>query len=204
MTSRYSPRAVSRPLSSTRYMPPGRGSSVACCPFHCEYWVESVKNWNTVCGLAATRTSRSITSTGTAAFPPGIGLLRGFGDAFEVAKGGVPEAVEIRAELLKSLGAGSIIPPSAIAPLGQQPCILEHCQMLRDSGAADVKVARDVAGRDLAPAHQPQDVPPAGIGDRLHGGGGGSCGAHAVYLSTGLRKPSMTNTKSRPGARSRR
>src|ERR1044072_3380380 len=92
-------------------MPPGRGSSVAATPIQPTALTGSVKNSNTVYGLAATRTSRSAISS---CLIPASTLLPflGLGFALELVQMECPEALEELFQFLEALR------PCAVKALG--------------------------------------------------------------------------------------
>src|SRR5438477_4425045 len=99
-------------LIETRYIPPGRGSSVASIPGHFTILSASVKNEKTTLGGAAIRTSRTTASVlGTVAttWPPHyLGVFgAGFrlGGFFEEPEPSFPEARQKFLEPVEPLGA---------------------------------------------------------------------------------------------------
>src|SRR5207245_8843363 len=78
----------------------------------------------------------------------------------------------------------------ADSALMNQARLLEHAQVLRDGGPADVESARDVARRPLFAPDQPQDLTAPRVRQRKQGvawsgSDGGLCN-HAQYLKMQL------------------
>src|SRR5262249_58962131 len=59
---------------------------------------------------------------------------------------GRPHLVEKLAEPGQALRPGVVEPPGAVAPLGEQPGVLEHGQVLADRGPGHVERRRDLPG----------------------------------------------------------
>src|SRR3954447_23841840 len=95
---------------STRYTPPGRGSSVAATPIQRTALTGSVKNSNTVSGVASILTSRSTTR---ARLVPASTLLPflGFRLALELGQAEGPEPFEDLLELLQPFRTRAVEPP---------------------------------------------------------------------------------------------
>src|SRR5205823_14766855 len=115
--------------------PPGRGSASARDPIQRTILFGSTKKANTVSGVAAMRVSLttaliSLTVTG--------GSLRVlsvvFGGFFQVVERVVPEVAQPCAELAQALRARSVEAARAGAPLGEQPGLAQHAEVLRDRG----------------------------------------------------------------------
>src|SRR3954463_11079863 len=114
-------------------MPPGRGSSVAFAPFQRTMSAGSVKNANTVSGLASMWTSRSMTSEELVLASTLLPFL-GFGLALQLRQAERPEALEELLEVLQSFRTGAVEAPRALTPLAHETGLLEYAQVLGDRG----------------------------------------------------------------------
>jgi hypothetical protein len=90
---------------------------------------------------------------------------------------GCPHLVQELAEPVEHLGSGVVEPPCAIAPFTDEPNVLEHGEVLRDGGPADVEMRGDLPRGQLLTGDELQDGPAARLGDRSqHIVDGGWCG----------------------------
>src|SRR4051794_28510185 len=110
-------------LISTRYTPPGRGSSVAVAPFQRTIFAGSVKNSKTVSGAASIWTSRSTFSVWLVPASTLLPFL-GFSLALQLGEAECPEALEELLELLESLRTGAVEAPCPLAPLAHETGLL--------------------------------------------------------------------------------
>src|SRR5437867_10077004 len=85
-------------------------------------------------------------------------LLRKLGEAVEV---GFPHLHEHRLQRAQSLAVGSIQAARARSAGLHQSCLLEHPQVLRDGGPADVEMRGDLARGALGVPDQAEDLAPA-------------------------------------------
>src|SRR5918994_7244683 len=164
-TSTYSPITTSRPLASTRNVPPGRGSSSAATPIQLTIRVGSVKYGNTTSGGAAIRTSLRSGSVPSGIVPVGRVLVLGRG--LEIAEGARPHRLDVRADLRQALGSRAVPAPRAVATLADQSCLEQDPQVLRDGLARDVEPSGDVACRPLVDREQREHVAAPGLGEHL-------------------------------------
>src|SRR5579864_359082 len=113
-------------------------------------------------GRAAMRTSRTSVSSSCSmrGFP--LLVLFGFGSETQPVEAVVPKAVDEVADLGERLGAGAVETAHTVAPLGDQPGLAEHAQVLGDGRAGDVELLGDGARGHLAVADQAEDLAAAG------------------------------------------
>src|SRR5215470_2754022 len=78
----------------------------------------------------------------------------------------VPESLEEAHELREPLGARPVQAAGAAAALREEARLLQHVQVLGDRRPGHVEVGRDLARRELAVAHEGEDLAAAGGGDR--------------------------------------
>src|SRR5919197_984063 len=149
-------------------MPPGRGSRVARRPFHRTILSGSMKNENTVSGLAAMRTSRWTTWSLVAATTPSLLSLRfrRFLQQFEVL---LPEALQERSKFGNALRSGPVEPPSPLPSLSHQARFLQYPKVLRYGRAGHLEVRGDLARGQLRGPHQAEDLPPPRLGNGANG-----------------------------------
>src|SRR5579862_1226406 len=148
-------------------------------PFQRLIFSGSERNSQTVSGLASITTSR-VTESRSVVLSMLPSLLS-FCFAFEGLEALVPELVEERLHVGKALRARPVEAPGAVPSLVHEPRLLQDGQVLRDRGSGHVEVRGDLARRQLTVAHEPQDGPPPGLGDRLQRS------FHGVYVSSCLR-----------------
>src|SRR3954454_17218267 len=172
-------------LISTRYTPPGRGSSVACAPFQRTIFAGSVKNSKTVSGLASMCTSRSMTCSvwlGRRPLVEAEGRSRvlsvpastllpflGFRLALELGEAERPEALQELLELPEAFRTGAVEAPRPLTPLAHETGLLEYAQVLRDRRSRDVETRRDLTSGQLTIADQLEDLPSPRLRERLDG-----------------------------------
>jgi len=135
---------------------PGLGSSSSERPFQRSILSGSVKNANTVSGLAAMRTSFSTASRPvwtTAPCPPFLG----FRFLLQHAQTVVPELVQERPKLLQTLAASAIVPACAVPAHRQQVRVGEHGQVLRHGRARHLKLRCDLPGGELVFQDHPEN-----------------------------------------------
>src|SRR5213080_2172515 len=119
-----------------------------------------------------------------------------------------PQVVQQLPEPGQALRPGTVQPAGAVAPLGQQPGVLQHGQVLADRGTGHLERRGDLAGRQLLVCDETQDGAPARLGEgpqRLVGGRVGAPGAGGLLRPTarpGSRRPRpgcwSTNATGRP------
>src|SRR6185312_15838961 len=168
-SSRNSPTAVLPGMTSTRYAPPGRGSSVARIPIQRVAFSGSTRNSQTVSGVASIASSRSTTVVVSVTASTLLPLLS-FGFPFECFEAVVPELVEERLERREPLRAHAVETPRSVPTLGHESRLLQERQVLRDRRPRDVEPRRDLAGRQLGVANEGEDLPTARPGDCSQGG----------------------------------
>src|SRR4029453_5730168 len=152
-------------MTTHRYTPAGRGSSVMSTPIQRFIISGSTKNSQTVSGLASIEIVRSpIAVSVVASMLPSL-LLLGF--AFEGFEPRIPEALEELLELREALGPYAVQASRAVPSLAHEPRLLEDVQVLGDRGARHVEVRRDLAGTHLLVADEGENLPPPRSGDRL-------------------------------------
>src|SRR4029079_17869746 len=158
--STNSPAAMLPGTISMRKAPPGFGSNCSASrPFQRASFSGSTRNSHTVSGEASIEISRwkTICSVALILLPLLVFCL-----AFERLEPRVPELLQELAQLGEALGSSAVEPPGAVASFVHEPGLLQQRQMLRDRRARHVEVRRDLAGRELAVAHEPQDRAAAG------------------------------------------
>ena len=101
-----------------------------------------------------------------------IGFLAflAFGGPFQVAQVVGPHRLDPPAELAQSFGPGSVPTARPVDAHVHEAGVLERPEVLRHRGPADREVGRDLARGPLPVAHQLQDLPPPGLGERFQGG----------------------------------
>jgi DNA-binding CsgD family transcriptional regulator/tetratricopeptide (TPR) repeat protein len=107
---------------------------------------------------------------------------------FECLESDVPELLEEVLELGKPFGTCSVQAPRAVASLAHEPRLLQDVQVLGDRRPRDVEVGRDLPGAELVVAHERENLPPPGRGNRFE------CSLHDCYVSTFLRKKQLNFT----------
>src|SRR6476620_2301768 len=163
-SSTNSPFATCPSITSTRYPPPGRGSSHARLPNQLASLSGSTRNSHTVSGLASIASSRSTAlSVVVSIFLP----LLPFGLALERDEAFVPEFLQKLLQLGEPFRAGAIEPFRPVASLAHEPRLLEDAQMLRDRRPRHVEMRSDLAGGELAVADEGQDLAAPRTGDRF-------------------------------------
>src|SRR3954451_18750082 len=155
-------------MTSTRYCPPGLGSSQAWPPNQRVTFSGSTRNSQTVSGLAAISSSRSIIVSVVVSTLP----LLLFCLALEGAEALVQELLQEFPTLGQPFRSYPVEPPRPVASLAPEPRLLEDVQMLGNRRPGDVEVSGDLACRELAVADERQDLAAARAGDRFQ------CGFH--------------------------
>src|SRR5262245_16657210 len=171
-------------MTTQRYTPSGRGSTVASTPIQRFIFSGSTKNSHTVSGLASIEIVRSTTAVSVVASMFPSLLLLGF--AFEGFQPRRPEALEELAELLEALRPHAVQASRAVPSLAHEPRLLEDVQMLGDRRARHVEMGRDLARAQLAVADEGENLTPPRSGDRLQRS------LHGFYVSRDLRKNQLT------------
>src|SRR6516162_7671143 len=130
---------------STRYSPPGTGSSLWSMPIHRAIFPGSVKYEYTTSGLAA-----MCSSCVNGAASSGSGMLRLLlGRRLEAGQVLGPELLDEGPGVSERLGTGAVEPPVPVSSLGHEACLPEDRQVLRDRRPAHIEVRRDLAGGEL-------------------------------------------------------
>jgi hypothetical protein len=144
--------------------------------------IGSVKNPNTVSGVASIHFSWTIGSVPTASVMAASTLFA-FGLLSQHLESLVPELPEELTQAAESLRPGAVQTAGAVAPLEQQSRLAQHPQVLRDGGPGDVAEVRGYrSGRQLGVANESQDLAAVGLGDGLDGF------LQQGYVSRDLRK----------------
>src|SRR6266508_1053388 len=183
-SSTNSPTTTVWPIC-TRYTPPGLASSCAESPFHRVILPGSVRNANTVSGRASLRSSWASTSVPSVTTPP---PLLGLRHSLEGGELDLPQTIDELAELRKALGPDPVDATGPLPPLGDEPGILQHPEVLGHGRTGHLEMGGDLPGAHLRVANQAQDLTPAGLGD------GSECGLHdAEQVKPGLTLVSTNN-----------
>src|SRR5262249_36017917 len=125
----------------------------------------SVRSSHTVSGLAAISICRSTIVLSVVAST--LAALLSFGLAPQRLKPLVPESLEELPQLGEPFAARLVQAPGAVPPFVHETRPLQNGEVLRDRGAGDVEVRRDLAGRELPVADQHEDLSPPRLGNRL-------------------------------------
>src|SRR5688572_5754703 len=162
-----SPSATLPEITSTRYSPPGRGSSAAAWPIQRVAFSGCTRNSHTVSGLASIWISRL---TAVSVLASILLPFLEFGLSLERLEPLVPELLEELPDRLEALRADPVEAPRAVAPLVHEPRLLQDGQVLRHSRPGDVEVRRDLARGELVVTDERQDQAAVRRCDRLQGG----------------------------------
>src|SRR5688500_2598133 len=162
-----SPSATLPEITSTRYSPPGRGSSAAAWPIQRVAFSGCTRNSHTVSGLAAIWISplTAVSVLASILLP-----FLEFGLSLERLEPLVPELLEELPDRLEALRAGPVKAPRAVAPLIHEPRLLQDGQVLRHGRPGHVEVRRDLARGELAVTDERQDLAAVRRCNRLQGG----------------------------------
>src|SRR5204862_3951771 len=126
-SSTNSPFAMCPSITSTRYCPPGRGSSHARLPNQRAIFSGSTRNSQTVSGLAAISTSRSTVVSVVVSMLP----LLPFCLALQCVEALLPELLEEVLELCEPLGPWPEKPPCSFPTLVHESRLLQHREKMR-------------------------------------------------------------------------
>src|ERR671931_1192257 len=102
--------------------------------------------------------------------------------SLEGGEGLVPELVEVGAEVRHAVRIDAVDPPCAVSTLGHQPGFLQDPKVLRDGGAADWQLVRNLADRARAFAKLLEDRPASAVAKCVNW----------VLVSHDLRKSRLT------------
>jgi hypothetical protein len=86
----------------------------------------------------------------------------------ERREGGLPEPVEVRAELAQPVGVEPVDAARADLPLGHEPGLLQYPQVLRDGRPADGELTCELADGAGARLQELEDPPASRIAERIH------------------------------------
>src|SRR5215208_1229906 len=100
---------------------------------------------------------------GCSSLPPLV-----LGRRLERGEGLTPEIVEVVAELAQPVRIEPVEASRSLAALRHEPSLLQDAQVLRDRGAADRQLVRDLPDRPRARAQLLEDRPPGAIAQRIH------------------------------------
>ena len=67
----------------------------------------------------------------------------------------------------EALAVRSVEPARALTSLGNEACLSQHLQVVRNGLPGDIEMGRDLARGELAVPHESQDLAPLWVGYRL-------------------------------------
>src|ERR1700681_4037044 len=153
-------------------------------PFQRRILSGSVKKGNTASGGADIRISCSMTSS-----PSGtvVVLHLLFDCPLQTAQSGLPEHLEVVAQLGQALGPGPVDDAGRVTPALEEPGVDQDAEMLGHGGPAELEAGCDLSRRELVVGDESEDFAPMGLGDGSEGG------VHELNVSISLRKWQVTN-----------
>ena len=147
---------------------PDSYGSIECFPSGHQSWIRSVKVAK-ACSTGQSTVIDRLDRLRLCCLRAHPSLLSSSAVALKRGEGLAPEVVEVVAELAEPVRIEPVEPPRAVAPLGHEPRLLQHAQVLRDGGPADRQLVRDLADRSRAVAQLLEDRPAGRVAQRVHG-----------------------------------